>query len=109
MITPKRWYTMPLIEQLSNVGCDLDRAVRRRNEGNIKSSKNFFSHALELFSLTINDPKNYPHQNELIRVKNSLIDYFVGNNENDSTDEQWYDYFMYFNYLYALQKRKQGK
>ena len=105
-LTHGRWFEIPLIEQLSNVGCDLDRAVRWRDKGDLETSRKAFNRALELFNFTINDPKNSPCQDELVRVNNALIDYFLGNNENDLTDEEWYDYFMFYNYMYAIQKGK---
>jgi len=103
-IQADRWFKRCIFEQLSNVGCELDRAVRRRNKGELEDSKIFFNIALKFLQFTIDDPKHTVYRNELIKVKHDLIDYFLGNNENDTTDEQWYDYFMFFNYIYALQK-----
>ena len=101
-----RWLELPLIEQLSNVGCDLARAVKWRNKGDIENSKKAFDYALKFFDLTINDSKHIAYRDELLRVHSELINYFMGNNEHNVTDEEWDDYFLFFNYLYALQKGK---
>jgi len=105
-IQADRWFRLCLFEQMSNVGCDLDRAVRLRDKGKIEQSRIVFNYTLNLLQLTIDDPKHNSYCDELIRVKNALIDYFLGNNENDIIDEEWYDYFIIFNYIYALQKGK---
>lgn len=99
-----RWFTLSLAEQLSNVGCDIDRAIRWRNKGDLEHSHNAFLRALELISLTIIDSKHKFHRKELTRVREAILDYFMGDNEYGSTDEAWHNYFMTFNYIYALQK-----
>ena len=56
-LTLERWCTKSLNEQLANVGCDVSRAIRAKNEGDLVYSKQSFLRALELLSLTILDPK----------------------------------------------------
>jgi hypothetical protein len=60
--------------------------------------------SLELLYLTINDPKNKKRLKELLRMRETLIDYFVFDNEYKSTDELWQEYFYCFNYAAALQR-----
>jgi hypothetical protein len=99
-----RWNAFSIIEQMANVGCDIERAIRWRNKGNLVDSRNAFERALELLQFTIADPKNRKRLKELCRAKEALIDYFVYDNEYSSTDEAWQKYFFNFNYMYALQK-----
>ena len=96
-----------LLEQLANVGMDIDRVIRAKNQGDLDYSNKTFERALELLDLTIADSKNSGHRlRELGRVREALKDYFWGDNEYNSTDEQWYNYFYNFNYAAALAKGK---
>lgn len=99
------WFEFSLFEQLANVGCDVDRAIRWRNKGNTEYSKFAFDRALELLDFTLADPKNKgPRLKELLRTRETLVDHFMFNNEYNSTDEQWQKYFFDFNYAAALQR-----
>jgi hypothetical protein len=104
-LTPERWYQFTLMEQLANVGTDVDRIIFFRNKGDLQQSKNAFERALELLTYTILDPKNKgAKRKELCRVREALIDYFVYDNEYSSSDKLWHDYFYQFNYAAALQR-----
>lgn len=97
-----RWFKFSLFEQLSNVACDVERAIEAKNKGDISFAQTSFERALELLSLTIIDPKNKgPKIKELARIREFLIDYFMYDNEYGSTDEFWQNYFMYFAYIAA--------
>ncbi|HEX4068586.1 MAG TPA: hypothetical protein VHX42_00660 [Candidatus Babeliales bacterium] len=102
----ERWNQRSTIEQMANIGCDVDRAIRWRNKGELVNSRNAFERALELLQFTIADPKNRKKLKELCRLKEVLVDYFAYDNEYVSTDEWFQDYFFNFNYMYALQKGK---
>lgn len=105
-LTHNHWYEFSLLEQLANIGCDVDRSIRWKNKGNMPYSHNAFLRAFELLYLTISDPKNKNSLRELTRIKEILLDYFMGNNEYLSTDESLHKYFFNFNYMLALQKGK---
>lgn len=106
-LTLERWSQFTLFEQLANVGTDVERAIRWRNKGNVEYSNNAFYRALELLDLTLADPKNKRRGclKELLYVREGLVDYFF-ENEFNSTDQQWYDYFYHFNYAAALARGK---
>ena len=97
-----RWNQLSVIEQMANVGCDIERTIRWRNKGNLEYSRNAFERALELLMFTIADPKNKKRLKELCRAKEVLVDYFFGDNEYSSTDEAWQKYFFNFNYMASL-------
>jgi hypothetical protein len=99
-----RWNELSFIEQMANVGCDVERTIRWRKKGDLEYSRSAFERALELLQFTIADPKNRRRLKELCRVKETLIDYFMFYNKYFSTDEAWQKYFFNFNYMYALQK-----
>ena len=98
-ITPVRWFKLSLWEQLANIGAEVGRAISWKNKNELKDSQNAFFRALELLFLTIDDPKNKPRLKELCRLQEVLGDYFMGENQYGSTDENLNNYFLFFNFL----------
>lgn len=93
------------MEQLANVGADIERTIQWRNKGNLDYSSKAFERALELLDLTLADPKNRgPRLKELLRAREFLIDYFLYENQYAFTDAYWQKYFLSFNYSAALQR-----
>ncbi len=101
-----RWFKLSLVEQLANVGVDIERTIKWRNKGELEMSKKSFECALELIDLTIADPKNRKRLKEVVRAREMLVDHFVYDNEYNTTDKEWQDYFFQFNYMAALRKGK---
>jgi hypothetical protein len=101
-----RWFTFSLIGQLANVGTDVARAIRWKNEGELHDSALAVERALELMDFTVADPKNKKRLKELLRVRAMLADYFIGINEFSFTDEFWQEYFYDFNYAAAIARGK---
>lgn len=101
-LTPERWFKFTILEQLANVGMDIERTIQWRNNNNPEYSQAAFERALELLDLTIADPKNRKRLKEICRARELLVDYFIFDNEYKSTDKQWQDYFYQFNYAAAL-------
>ena len=98
-----RWQKFSLMEQLANVGSEVHRAIIWR-EKNEKDSKLAFERALELLDLTIEDSRNRRRLKELLRLRSALVDFFVGNNEFNSSDKIWENYFYQFNYAANINK-----
>jgi len=92
-----RWFTFSFSEQMANVGAEIGRAITWRQK-DAALSQMAFERGLELLDLTIQDPKNHgSKRKELCRVEEVLGDYFMGENEYGSTDENWNNYFYFFN------------
>lgn len=100
-LTSTDWFLKNIFEQMANVGSEIFRTISWR-EKNPDYSQNAFSRGLELLDLTIADPKNRERLKELLRVRETLIDYFIYDNEYHSTDKQWQNYFFAFNYAARL-------
>ncbi|MGC2310669.1 MAG: hypothetical protein WA432_03550 [Candidatus Babeliaceae bacterium] len=98
------WFKFSLVEQLANVGSDVERTIQWKKKGNLEYSQKAFERALELLDLTIRDPKNKKRLKEPLRVREALVDYFVYDNQYGSTDELWQKYFYFFNYAAALRR-----
>lgn len=98
------WDKMSLIEQLANVGSEVERAISWKEKGNEKYSKKAFERMLELLALTKNSCKDEARLVEVSRVYELLVDYFLGENIFGSTDELWRKYFNSYAYLAAINR-----
>ena len=101
-----RWFELPLVEQLANVGTDLSRAFRWKKKGRLDMSQKAFERVLELLDFTIADPKNRKRLKEVVRSRELLIDHFMFDNEYNTTEESWEKYFLQFNYAAAILRGK---
>ncbi len=91
----KRWVKFSLPKQLAEVGCEVYRSIRWRGR-NTLVSRNALFRALELLDLTVSDPKNRKRLREILRLRELLVDYFVGENLYCSSNRGWEKYFDYF-------------
>ena len=97
-----RWFRLSLVEQLANVGSEIERTTRWREKGNAEYGRRAFERALELLDLSIADEKNRSRLKELTRLRETLADYFWFDNRYGSSDESWRRYFHAFTYAAAL-------
>jgi hypothetical protein len=61
---------------------------------------------LELLDLTIGDPSHRTRLRELTRLREVLLDYFLGPNEFGSTDASWHRYFHAFGIAAAVERER---
>jgi len=99
-----RWFELSFIEQMANIGSEIERFISHKNKGNKENMFSSIERALELLYLTIEDEKNKIHLKELTRLREFLIDYFYFDNIYNSSDEFWKKYF--FPFFYAFSKHK---
>ncbi len=90
-----RWSELTLIEQMANVGSEVERAINWRNK-NKEYSVRAVERALELLELTINDSRNKRRLKEIVRLYEVLVDYFYADNQFKSSDRLWHNYFYAF-------------
>jgi hypothetical protein len=100
-----RWNNFSLMCQLANVGSEIERALNWRNKDNPQYSQQAFLRGLELLDLTIADPRHRHRLKEMTRLREVLLDFFLGDNEYRSTDKSWRNYFFAFAYAAALERR----
>jgi hypothetical protein len=103
-----RWQTFSLMEQMANIGSEVERALNWLNKNNPEYSRLAFARALELLDLTIADPRHRRRLKEMTRLREVLLDFFLGRNEFRSTEKSWRNYFFSFAYASALEKRRVG-
>lgn len=100
-----RWQQLSICEQLGNIGSDIARALRAREQGSKEREDAALDRALELFDLTISDPKNHgPRLRELCRAREVVCDFFFGENEYGSTPDSLDRYFLTFALAARLDK-----
>jgi hypothetical protein len=97
-----RWAKMPLVEQMANIGSEIERALGWRSKGSDAHARKAFERALELIDLTLGSSKRSAVLKELARLREAVIDYFAGDNEYKSSDSSWRRYFLHF--VYACRK-----
>ncbi len=91
-----RWQTMSLMEQLGNVGSEVGRASRAKAQSNAERLSAALDRALELLDLTIADPRWVSRLKEILRAREVVCDFLVGNNDYQSTAASLDSYFLPF-------------
>lgn len=92
-----RWFEMGIGEQISNIGSEVNRAIRYKNRNDEVKKVNFYKKAKELLELSCEDPKNKYRCGELQACIEELTDFFIGTNQYNTTDEtlmKYYDAFI---------------
>lgn len=97
-----RWKKLSLLEQMANVGSEVERALNWQAKGNIDYSQRAFERALELLDLTLDSVEQKTHFREIARAREAITDYFAGANEFKSTAESLKRYFFHFAYATRL-------
>lgn len=93
-----KWQSLSLAEQLGNIGSEVGRALNWQKQGEEKNKTSALERALELFDLTLRDPRWLPRLKELARAREVVVDFFWGDNIYQSTPENLDKYFYYFAY-----------
>lgn len=91
------WFNMTIEEQISNIGSEVNRAIKWKNKGNEKRSTGFCRKAIEFLQLTKEDDKNRTRKKEFDFCIEELEDYFIGENKYNTNDEmltKYYDAFL---------------
>ena len=99
-----RWRELTLAEQLGNIGSEVSRAARWSGR-NPELAQGALYRALELFDLTLADPrhqKSVARLREIARAREVVTDFFAGPNEYGSTATSLQRYFD----AYAIAARR---
>ena len=100
-----RWFKLSFMEQMANIGSEVERTISWKNKNNSDYSSLAFERALELLDLTVRDANNIKSRSrlkELLRLREVLVDYFLFNNQFFSSDQLWKNYFYSFNFAARL-------
>ncbi len=98
-----RWKELSLLEQMANIGSEVQRALNWKKKNNTDYSKKALERALELIDLTLDAVSGFNRLKEVARMREAIVDYFFDINRYKSTEESWKAYFMGF--AYAARRR----
>ena len=99
-----RWWSLSLAEQLGNIGREISRATRWSSK-NPALAQSALERALELFDLTLDDPRlrqSIARLREVARAREVVADLFAGPNQYGSDARSLQKYFD----AYALAARR---
>lgn len=92
-----RWQTLPLMEQLGNIGSEVERALRAHALGRGDRFEPALVRALELFDLTANDPRWSGHRRrEVLRAREQFCRVFFDSEVETGLSEYLQKYFLQF-------------
>jgi hypothetical protein len=89
-----RWNNMPFLEQMANIGSEVERALNWQAKHNDIYSQKALDRALELIDLSLDGITTPARLEELTRVREAIVDFFIGSNQFKSTDASWRAYFF---------------
>jgi hypothetical protein len=93
-----RWSQLSFLEQMANIGSEVERALNWRAKHNVAYCEQAFERSLELIDLTLDSVKGFARLKELARLRETIADYFFGTNQFVSTEESLKKYFLSFTY-----------
>ena len=93
-----RWAQMSFVEQMANIGSEVERALNWRSRNNGEYARKASERALELFDLSLAATQDASRLRELARAREAWAEYFFGKNPFCSNDEEWKKYFFQFTY-----------
>jgi hypothetical protein len=93
-----RWSELPFLEQMANVGSEVERALHWRAKQRADYAERAIERALELLDLTLANARTLSRLKELARVREALVEEFFGTRAAVSTEESWKRYFLAFAY-----------
>lgn len=99
-----RWNQLSFIEQMANIGSEVERALNWKAKHNQAYCQQAFERALELMDLTLDAARGFPRLKELARLREGLVEYFSGTNQFKFTESSLRKYF--FNFLFACRRNQ---
>ena len=75
-----RWFKFTVIEQMANIGSEIERAIKWRDKQNREYADLANVRALELFDLALADKRHKTGLKEIARARELWLDFFVGSN-----------------------------
>jgi len=97
-----KWFELSLMEQLANIGSEISRATKAKNDE--KRFNAAVLRALELFDLTISDSRWKKRLKEITRTRELFCDIVYGNCQYETSLEDLDKYFFYFGLAARLNK-----
>ncbi|HNV23282.1 MAG TPA: hypothetical protein PLH56_02070 [Candidatus Omnitrophota bacterium] len=93
-----RWNQMSFLQQMANIGSEVERFFNWRAKNNADYSQKAFERALELIDLTLDSVKSFPRLKELARVRETIVECFLDTTISASAEFLLKSYFAQFTY-----------
>ena len=90
-----RWFRFTLVEQMANIGSEVGRAAKWQGKDE-KLFNGARERALELFDLTMSDPRLRGRLKEIARARELFCAAALGNDEYKTSLEDLDNYFLQF-------------
>ncbi len=92
-----RWHRFSLVEQLANVGSEVERTIGAHGTGNTERFSSALGRALSLFDLTAADPRWAGHRRrEVLRAREDFCRLFFDANPPVGSTDGLRRYFLAF-------------
>ena len=92
-----RWGSFTLMEQLANVGSEVERAMTAHEAGNVSRFDNALARALELFDLTAADERwRGVRRREILRAREEVCRLFFSEDPPTDSAAGLRRYFLHF-------------
>ena len=92
-----RWESLTLVEQLANVGSEVDRAIKAHEAGRADRRDAAVDRGLELFDLTAADQRwRGPRRREVLRARDEFCALFWGEHAQAGSAASLSRYFLHF-------------
>jgi len=95
-INVERWYKLSLVEQMGNIGSEVQRAFLWQKKEQSEQKEKSITRFLEMIDLTLADPRWQKRCLEICRIREVLCDYFLNNNKLGNSFENLINYFNAF-------------
>ncbi|MFH1360663.1 MAG: hypothetical protein ABIJ41_06455 [Candidatus Omnitrophota bacterium] len=103
-LTLEKWNRLSFIEQMANIGSEVERALNWRARHHAAYCQLAFERALELLDLTLESVKGFSRLKELTRLREAMADYFFGTNRFQYNEASLKQYFL--NFAYAARRNR---
>jgi len=104
-LAENKWNKMSFLEQMANIGSEVERTILWNTKKNDDYSKKAFYRSLELFDLSLGAPLKLSKRREVARARELWVDFVMYGNSYKSTSDQWRKYF--YQLLYAFKNMKE--
>jgi hypothetical protein len=92
-----RWQAMSLVEQMANIGSEVDRAIRAHTAEHRERFDHALARGLELFDLTAADDRwTGPRRREVLRAREEFCRLFFDAPADPASVASLQRYFLYY-------------
>lgn len=92
-----RWRSLTLLEQMANVGSEVERSIRAHESGHQERLERALARALELFDLTAADERwRGPRRREILRAREEVCRLFFDGDVPPGSSRGLRRYFLEF-------------